>query len=243
MSVLLILILCLAGNLLPGDCKVESDTFGAGTFNTNTFDHLGGYTQSPLGTQARFQQRPIANQSMVAQLFAAAQSAAHPQLQAPPHGPPPSPHPQVSPQQPGEQLPQPHPLQAPQVVTPSGAHVHENFSRTPQSQDPSAQDMARQRFRPTPQPGQGGDGQNSIQRLPLWRLDPGLARRLGFSTFMMGSVLYGLSLLPALLAVGVTQGVGPLAGECRAREARSSIAVFFFFFLFPTSCAPLRIFL
>lgn len=64
-----------------------------------------------------------------------------------------------------------------------------------------------------------------MMRVPLWRLssvDPGLARRLGISTFMMGSVLYGLSLLPALIAVGVTSGVtgvGPLAGECRFYES------------------------
>lgn len=50
-------------------------------------------------------------------------------------------------------------------------------------------------------------------RMPLYLYNPSLARRLGISTFITGSVLYGLSLLPALLAVGVGSGVGPFAGR------------------------------
>ena len=50
-------------------------------------------------------------------------------------------------------------------------------------------------------------------RMPLYLYNPSLARRLGISTFLTGSVLYGLSLLPALLAVGVGSGVGPFAGK------------------------------
>lgn len=53
----------------------------------------------------------------------------------------------------------------------------------------------------------------SQARVPLYVYNPGLARRLGLGTFMMGSVLYGLTLLPALLAVGATTGVGPFAGK------------------------------
>lgn len=53
----------------------------------------------------------------------------------------------------------------------------------------------------------------SQARVPLYVYNPGLARRLGLGTFMMGSVLYGLTLLPALLAVGATTGVGPFAGN------------------------------
>jgi hypothetical protein len=55
----------------------------------------------------------------------------------------------------------------------------------------------------------------SQARVPLYVYNPGLARRLGLGTFMMGSVLYGLTLLPALLAVGATTGVGPFAGKHR----------------------------
>lgn len=60
--------------------------------------------------------------------------------------------------------------------------------------------------------------QQSQARVPLYVYNPGLARRLGLGTFMMGSVLYGLTLLPALLAVGATSGVGPFAGRTERRN-------------------------
>ncbi|KAI1288079.1 hypothetical protein HDE_09587 [Halotydeus destructor] len=70
------------------------------------------------------------------------------------------------------------------------------------------------------------DGGQQLTQVPLYVYNPALARKLGISTFMMGSVIYGLSLIPALIAMGVSGGLSPLAGLFgggRRRKRRSSI--------------------
>lgn len=47
-------------------------------------------------------------------------------------------------------------------------------------------------------------------RIPLYVYNPGLARKLGLSTLLMTSVIYGLSILPALFAA---TGSNPLGGK------------------------------
>lgn len=58
--------------------------------------------------------------------------------------------------------------------------------------------------------------QSSLHRLPTFNMhqyNPTLGRRIGLSTLMMSGVLYGLTMLPALIAV---TGMGPLSSifEC-----------------------------
>ena len=53
----------------------------------------------------------------------------------------------------------------------------------------------------------------AVSRVPLYVYNPSLARRLGLSTFITGSVLYGLSIIPALMAMGVTTGTGPFSSK------------------------------
>jgi hypothetical protein len=108
------------------------------------------------------------------------------------------------------QVQSPHPTEQPPVMTPSPL-------QPPQYEDAIARPFDTSlAVQPQVQQEQSQQQSSSMTpamtRIPLYLYNPGLARRLGISTFMMGSVLYGLSLLPALLAVGATSGVGPFAG-------------------------------
>ena len=47
-------------------------------------------------------------------------------------------------------------------------------------------------------------------RVPLYLYNPGLARQLGLSTLLVGGVLYGLTVIPALLAAA---GFGSFSGK------------------------------
>lgn len=47
-------------------------------------------------------------------------------------------------------------------------------------------------------------------RIPLYMYNPGLARKLGLSTLLMTSVLYGLTILPALFTIS---GGNPIGGK------------------------------
>lgn len=68
---------------------------------------------------------------------------------------------------------------------------------------------------PTDSPGKIESSANApaVSRVPLYVYNPSLARRLGLSTFITGSVLYGLSIIPALMAMGVTSGTGPFSSK------------------------------
>jgi hypothetical protein len=52
--------------------------------------------------------------------------------------------------------------------------------------------------------------QTSVNRLPSINFNPLMARKIGLSTLMMSGVLYGLTMLPALIALS---NVTPLAGN------------------------------
>jgi len=52
--------------------------------------------------------------------------------------------------------------------------------------------------------------QTSLNRLTNIGYNPAMARQIGLSTLMMSGVLYGLTVLPALIAI---TGASPLAGK------------------------------
>ena len=52
--------------------------------------------------------------------------------------------------------------------------------------------------------------QTATNRLPTVSYNPIMARKIGLSTLMMSGVLYGLTMLPALIAIS---GATPLAGK------------------------------
>ena len=51
--------------------------------------------------------------------------------------------------------------------------------------------------------------QTALNRLQSLGYNPAMARKIGLSTLMMSSVLYGLTMIPALIAIS---GASPLAG-------------------------------
>lgn len=207
MSFMLILILVGSGCLLLR----ESSATIYGTYNV--FDHMG-YPPPDSKPTSSPGTRTVQNTTIITKKSPAYYSPAiqTKQLSSP------SSHIQAQTQQlhinatPQQQyhVQSPHPTEQPPMVTPSPLQA-------PQYEDAMARPFD------SSLTGQGQQDQSvslqssnsatpAMTRIPLYLYNPSLARRLGISTFMMGSVLYGLSLLPALLAVGATSGVGPFAG-------------------------------
>lgn len=198
----LILILVGSGCLLLRESGAEI----YGTYSV--FDHLGSYSEpnrSPPKNVTIIQKRttPITKTLPVSSPSQQQQQQQHGELRQP-----------VSPQQ--QIYPPAAPLVAPQYedsIARPFSDVHESSGSASPSATPGTllqqqqTATALQVTTTSPPPVQ------SQARVPLYVYNPGLARRLGLGTFMMGSVLYGLTLLPALLAVGATTGVGPFAGN------------------------------
>ncbi|XP_074595905.1 uncharacterized protein LOC141851029 [Brevipalpus obovatus] len=59
-------------------------------------------------------------------------------------------------------------------------------------------------------------------RIPLYVYNPGLARKLGLSTLLMTSVIYGLSILPALFAATGSNPLGGLISSIGKKRKRRS---------------------
>jgi hypothetical protein len=208
MTFSLILILVGSGCLLLR----ESTATIYGTYNV--FDHLGPHPASEASSTANTDTRQIKNTTIITKKSSAYYSPSIQTKQVSPQSPhiqTQTQHLQIHPaqqqhsvQQPATEIPQPvapSPLQTPQYEDAIARPFDTSMTVQPQMQQDQQQLTSTASSTP------------AMTRVPLYLYNPGLARRLGISTFMMGSVLYGLSLLPALLAVGATSGVGPFAGQ------------------------------
>ena len=210
MTFSLILILVGSGCLLLR----ESTATIYGTYNV--FDHLGPHSTSEASSTANTGTRQIKNTTIITKKSSTYYSPSIQTKQVSPqshHIQTQTQHLQIHPaqqqqhsvQQPATEIPQPvapSPLQTPQYEDAIARPFDTSMTVQPQMQQDQQQQQVTSTASSTP----------AMTRVPLYLYNPGLARRLGISTFMMGSVLYGLSLLPALLAVGATSGVGPFAG-------------------------------
>lgn len=212
MTFSLILILVGSGCLLLR----ESTATIYGTYNV--FDHLGPHPASEASSTTNTDNRQIKNTTIITKKSSAYYSPSIQTKQVSPQSPhiqaqtqhlqihPAQQQQQHSVQQPATEIPQPvapSPLQTPQYEDAIARPFDTSMVVQPQMQQDQQQQQLTSTASSTP----------AMTRVPLYLYNPGLARRLGISTFMMGSVLYGLSLLPALLAVGATSGVGPFAGQ------------------------------
>lgn len=198
---------------------------GAEIYGTySVFDHLGSYSE-PSRTNAHTKNvtiiqkkgTPVSKTLMVTSSTPHPHEVRHTQQQ---------PHPPIQSSMPYHAA---SPLPAPQYedsIARPFSDVHESAAASPAALTSSTTGVSTQQLQQqsqetalqtttsttSPPPAAGP----SQARVPLYVYNPGLARRLGLGTFMMGSVLYGLTLLPALLAVGATTGVGPFAGQSRS---------------------------